>query len=90
MSKIYFLIQTCTSFPVLIFSIQVFKIKLIGPIHDEFRGQRGLEILSAAVRGVALKVGLSNKSSLWKGMSERLVATSNTEERDQLLIASWF
>lgn len=47
----------------------------------------GLEILSAAVRGVALKVGLSNKSSLWKGMSERLAATSNTEERDQLLIA---
>lgn len=47
----------------------------------------GLEVPSSAVRGVALRVGLSNKASLWKSMCERLQAASNTEERDQLLIA---
>lgn len=47
----------------------------------------GLEIPNSAVRGVALKVGLSNKGALWKPMCERLKVVSNTEERDQLLVA---
>eukprot|EP00913_Durusdinium_trenchii_P022462 g21099.t1 len=47
----------------------------------------GLEIPNSAVRGVALKVGLSNKGALWKPMCERLKVASNTEERDQLLVA---
>eukprot|EP00438_Fugacium_kawagutii_P020335 Skav220857 [mRNA] locus=scaffold1888:616743:631004:- [translate_table: standard] len=60
----------------------------VGLVNDTFALVRaGLELPSSAVRGVALRLGLSNKASLWAAMSKRLAAAANTEERDQLLIA---
>lgn len=46
----------------------------------------GLDVPTSSVRGVALKVGVS-EGRLWKATCERLRAATNTEERDQLIVA---
>ena len=58
-----------------------------GPCSGLCAACGGLDVPTSAVRGVVLKVAVAEEGRLWRATLGRLRAASNTEERDQLIVA---
>lgn len=63
------------------------KFRIAEDFSPECPACNGFDLPQAGIRGCALKIGLSQEPKFWDRMCMKQTSTTNTEERDQLLIA---